>query len=329
MEKDPEISNGTQDFGARKYDGRIARWFSVDKFDSKYPFASPYSFALNNPTLVVDIGGDSIWIEKGEYSYDPSRKVFRAVTTIHLELKVLDVSMRGFSDAELKDIIKQTTDNLNRKLSQSVTKGAKKVDGNFINKVEQINFVANITMVTSMNSVEKSDHLLVLVDESVFKTVDKDGNVSSSSGVATRGGKIAYVQTYPSWFSKYTETNNVINTMIHEIGHLLGFKHSWEDGLSDTNTGKNYMDYTKTTPDEGEFSSQQITQLYYVATGIGLLKSEAINGGSNSEIQSEDDSNLYNHSTNEEPWKDSVKKGDRIPFRITGKNGDKCCSKRH
>jgi RHS repeat-associated protein len=50
------------DFGARIYDARLGRWLSTDRFESKYPFLSPFSFAANNPISIVDIGGDSLYI---------------------------------------------------------------------------------------------------------------------------------------------------------------------------------------------------------------------------------------------------------------------------
>lgn len=44
-------------FGARGYDSRIARWWSVDPLAGKYPSWSPYVFALNNPINLTDPDG--------------------------------------------------------------------------------------------------------------------------------------------------------------------------------------------------------------------------------------------------------------------------------
>ena len=52
-EKDNETyGNGNAyDFGARIYDCRLGRWFSVDPAYNKFPFCSPFTFALNKPIL--------------------------------------------------------------------------------------------------------------------------------------------------------------------------------------------------------------------------------------------------------------------------------------
>ncbi len=71
MENDDEVktdANGNpikgsqQNFGARIYDPRIGRWLSVDPLVHKYPYQSPYSFALDNPILFKDYDGRDIEI---------------------------------------------------------------------------------------------------------------------------------------------------------------------------------------------------------------------------------------------------------------------------
>jgi len=59
-----EFSDGTSldeyDFGARYYDPQIGRWNSPDPMAEKFPNASPYSYASNNPVLFVDKDGKFI-----------------------------------------------------------------------------------------------------------------------------------------------------------------------------------------------------------------------------------------------------------------------------
>ena len=60
MEQDNEIKGqgNAYDFGGRSiYDGRIARFISVDPDDNLYPFMSPYCFAANTPIAAIDYEG--------------------------------------------------------------------------------------------------------------------------------------------------------------------------------------------------------------------------------------------------------------------------------
>lgn len=57
MEKNEEIADGNYDFGARMYDGRIGRWWSVDPLAAKYTSMSPYTGIGNNPIIFIDVDG--------------------------------------------------------------------------------------------------------------------------------------------------------------------------------------------------------------------------------------------------------------------------------
>ena len=62
MEKDDEIKNITgssYDFGARMYDSRLGRWFSVDPQFKKQPGWSTYKAFLDNPIFFVDPEGET------------------------------------------------------------------------------------------------------------------------------------------------------------------------------------------------------------------------------------------------------------------------------
>ena len=61
-EVDPETGNGY--YGARYYNPKISVWLSVDPLAHEYPNLSPYNFAANNPILLFDPNGESIWATK-------------------------------------------------------------------------------------------------------------------------------------------------------------------------------------------------------------------------------------------------------------------------
>jgi RHS repeat-associated protein len=50
------------DFGARSEDGDVAGWNGLDEKAAKYPSFSPYSFAANNPLIIIDKDGKDIFI---------------------------------------------------------------------------------------------------------------------------------------------------------------------------------------------------------------------------------------------------------------------------
>ncbi|MBL4586692.1 MAG: hypothetical protein JKX84_06520 [Flavobacteriales bacterium] len=62
QEKDDEVKgNGNHiDFGARGYDPRIGRWISTDALEKAYVPISPYTFALDNPVVLMDADGNVV-----------------------------------------------------------------------------------------------------------------------------------------------------------------------------------------------------------------------------------------------------------------------------
>jgi len=57
-EKQGEIGVDGYDFGARIYDGRIGKWFSVDPHVFKFFSISPYNYCYNNPNRFIDYNGN-------------------------------------------------------------------------------------------------------------------------------------------------------------------------------------------------------------------------------------------------------------------------------
>jgi RHS repeat-associated protein len=56
------------DFGARMYDPRAGRWWSVDAKAEKYPHVSPYNFVLNTPIQSIDPDGEKVFFVNGYYN---------------------------------------------------------------------------------------------------------------------------------------------------------------------------------------------------------------------------------------------------------------------
>ncbi len=67
-ENDNSTGEGNLDFGARIYDCRLGRFLTVDPLTREYVSSTPYSFAANNPILLIDSRGKFPiipWLIKG------------------------------------------------------------------------------------------------------------------------------------------------------------------------------------------------------------------------------------------------------------------------
>ena len=113
MEKDNEIkgSGNSYDFGARIYDPRIGRWWSVDFLSDSYPNVAPYMYALNNPIFFIDADGDVVIDKDGnvvEMKVEGGKLVIANAQQIDSELVTL--LQNTFQDS---DVGKQTINTLN------------------------------------------------------------------------------------------------------------------------------------------------------------------------------------------------------------------------
>ena len=56
-ERDNELENNYDYFGARYYDSRIGNWTSIDPFLEKHLQWTPYNYVLRNPLRLIDPDG--------------------------------------------------------------------------------------------------------------------------------------------------------------------------------------------------------------------------------------------------------------------------------
>ena len=70
-EADNEVigEGNSYDFGARMYDGRLGRWWSVDAMQAKYSSLSPFVAFANDPNYYIDPGGETLYVAISKKAY--------------------------------------------------------------------------------------------------------------------------------------------------------------------------------------------------------------------------------------------------------------------
>jgi len=61
-EFEEDLGLNTVSYGRRDYDPTIGRFNKMDRFAEKYRSDNPYHFTLNNPILLREVQGDSVWV---------------------------------------------------------------------------------------------------------------------------------------------------------------------------------------------------------------------------------------------------------------------------
>gem|GEM_PF-2526620 len=269
------------DYGARNYDPAIGRFFNMDRFSEKYADNTPFHYTRNNPVRYREMKGDSIWVTMNTVDNNTN-------FTIHFRGKVLNTSDRKID-------MKSYASSVQSKLAKALT--GKNGNITFSSDVQ-------ITAVSSAKEVNKSDHLLAIVDD-VTGSSAKGGD---AGGIANMNGKIAYVESSGGLFTKTPSFEFMTDTGVHELGHNFGLQHNWTDQFSDDNSATNYMSYSLNP--SGSFSIQQLNHI----TGNA---NDTLNQGSPTQKATESSNNyFYNTSTNSQPYDFNVKKGDIIPTII-------------
>lgn len=284
-EEQNALNLGWLDYGARMYQPELGRFFTQDRFASKYFDYSPYSYGLNSPALYVDINGDSVWTTN-KVARDKNGNT-TVTHTVHVQGKVLNQS-NGTTKAG--DLAKGVNARLNAQGSSQTTKND---DGTTTTVVTKIS--ANYTEAKSMNDVSKSDHLVVVVDGVLGGSDQKLGG-GDASGLGQRPGKVSYIEP----------GSGAIETAFHEVGHNLGLPHPSVNSSSDP------MSYMGT---DANFSPAQMDVI------LNNAISGAPNQGSNYGIMRDHypkvmQGTFYGTTNNTRPFQSAPSQNAKIPLPL-------------
>jgi RHS repeat-associated protein len=195
--EEQEVPGGWLDYGARFYDAALGRFHVQDAYAEKYFDLSTYQYGANNPIANIDINGDSIWFTT---QYDKSGGL--SGVTMNVSGKVINMSDNNVDmDAAAKGISSQ-------------------IESSFQGEVNGVTFntKTDISVAETMDDVSNSDHLFVMSEMSNDKVAGAANDF---------GGKVAFLNAdYFTGLYDATVGNAGERTAAHEMGHLLGLKHT-------------------------------------------------------------------------------------------------------
>jgi RHS repeat-associated protein len=179
------------DYGARMYDAAVGRFFTQDRFSEKYLDFSPYQYAANNPIIYIDVNGDSVWIADG---------------VLHITGAVYDA----------------TGDHNSSSLASDLTSAlGKKLQAAFAEAGIEMELDIQIRGVESMDDVSSGDNLWA-----VREIANEEGETVNYSYVNQYKRNSDGAAIYGNTANINTNTpSSLVNTMIHEGGHMFGLPH--------------------------------------------------------------------------------------------------------
>ncbi|WP_243416386.1 RHS repeat domain-containing protein [Flavobacterium sp. HTF] len=255
------------DYGARNYDPAIGRWMNIDPLADTYTSVSPYNHVLNNPVFYVDPDGKQIDIsgiykqdKKGNDILDKSGNRILIGLNISVTGKLINESGKVFTSKELSSFATRLSNSIKDSFSSGSEKGF------------AVNVTTDITVASSANKLNKTDHAFRIVDNGKLPDSDNPGSFRPMNviGHASFGELGVYINAdivsnkmVPAKTGKYAGTGKTSTgdatlerTGSHELGHTGTLPHV-TPGTMDSN-----LMHQTSKPNAGmELTKAQILQM--------------------------------------------------------------------
>jgi RHS repeat-associated protein len=221
-ENDDEVKGkgNALDFGARIYDARIGRWLSLDPEMSKYPYASPYNFALNNPIVLIDPDGGSvddsklIITQKSKTEIQVSGEITIKIAVVNLTNKPININHLTSQANNMfgGTIVHVGPMNLDEKGNYDPAGKTVTITGSVKVNIEITEIKSSVNAVS-----DKTDHIMIIANE-IDETVRSDDNqIVEPAGIAELGGTVSAIEGK----SLNGKKDNDAHLLGHELGHNM------------------------------------------------------------------------------------------------------------
>ncbi|KKP52881.1 MAG: hypothetical protein UR43_C0009G0013 [candidate division TM6 bacterium GW2011_GWF2_33_332] len=211
------------DFGARIYDSRLGRWFSVDPLASKFSNLSSYNFTSNNPIIFIDNDGEDFGVKVNNSEktiiitatvYTTNQKAYEQALKASNKWNLIKSKYNGYSVGVEINVVYVTPSN------EEVT--------SYFSSIKFYRKNGNIKK--SLLNKWKNKYIRSMAERSAM--MDPTGNLYSGNkgphsegvtgdsftGGVTANGKYISMNTHDI----FGDMGEFIELVIHEFGHLFG-----------------------------------------------------------------------------------------------------------